>query len=92
MVLLRAYLCNNTCHPYNQFCDVTQKLLDKSCEIDTKIVIIAPGVYKDMDEYEKQAKDSRGLPLAIAYWRDGDGWKDFLMVTILLLEVKLMHI
>ena len=44
---------------------------------DTKIVIIAPGVYKDMDEYEKQAKDSRGLPLAIAYWRDGDGWKDF---------------
>ncbi|MEM7553044.1 MAG: CHASE2 domain-containing protein [Cyanobacteria bacterium P01_A01_bin.84] len=45
--------------------------------INQKIVIIAPGIYKDMDKYKEQAKDNRNLPLAIAYWRNQGGWNDF---------------
>ncbi|MBV6627285.1 MAG: CHASE2 domain-containing protein [Rivularia sp. (in: Bacteria)] len=72
----KIYQTISACELLNT-CEISsdkQKILNS---FDTKIVLIAPGVYSDMDEYEKQAKDNRGLLLAIAYWRDADGWKDF---------------
>lgn len=59
-------------------CEISSNKQTILNNFNQKIVIIAPGVYSDMYEYEKQAKDdNRGLPLAIAYWRNQDGWKDF---------------
>ena len=58
-------------------CEVSSDKRTILNSFNQKIVLIAPGVYNDMDEYEKQAEDNRGLPLAIAFWRNQDGWKDF---------------
>ena len=58
-------------------CEVSSDKRTILNSFNQKIVLIAPGVYSDMDEYEKQAEDNRGLPLAIAFWRNQDGWKDF---------------
>jgi hypothetical protein len=58
-------------------CEVSSDKRTILNSFNQKIVLIAPGVYNDMDEYKKQAEDNKGLPLAIAYWRNQDGWKDF---------------
>ncbi|MGB3638534.1 MAG: CHASE2 domain-containing protein [Rivularia sp. (in: cyanobacteria)] len=58
-------------------CEISSNKQTILNNFNRKLVIIAPGVYNDMYEYKKQAEDNRGLPLAIAYWRNQDGWKDF---------------
>ena len=58
-------------------CEITsdkQNILNNS---NQKIVIIAPGVYRDMDKYENLAQSNINLPFAIAYWRNKTGWNDF---------------
>ncbi|MEO1428848.1 MAG: CHASE2 domain-containing protein [Cyanobacteria bacterium J06633_8] len=62
-------------------CEITSDKQTIFDNFNQKIVIIAPGVYSDIYEYELQAKDNESLPLAIAFWRDGDGWKDFFDVN-----------